>query len=245
MVNAGFDGVAFDLEGTMVNIESVHHTAHILVASEAGVKLDLSNLEDVLVKVPHFIGGPGDKIAEEIFALSDGRMSKEEILRRDEQYYDLGIKDVGEIKPRPGLTEVVQRLSYLGVPIATGSLTATDRALFLMEKSGITRLFPRDRIILREDVKELKPAMDVYLKTAERMGINTSRQLVFEDSPNGIKAAIRAGSQAVGMPVYHEKAAISALLDAGAKKIFKSWKEVDIDRLLRGEFEYGHRPESL
>lgn len=240
----GFDGVAFDLEGTVIDVESIHHSAHVLVASSVGVRLDLSHLQDVLLKVPHFIGGPGDKIAEEIYAISDKSLSVEDILRRDRNYYDVGIKDA-EIETRPGFKQVVERLKFLGVPIATGSLTETERAMFLMRRAGITELFSTDRIILREDVKELKPAMDVYLKTAERMGIDPARQLVFEDSPNGIRAAIRAGSQAVGMPVYHEQAAISSLLDAGAKKIFKSWKEVDIDGLLRGEFEYGHRPEML
>lgn len=244
MLNTGFGGVAFDLEGTVIDVESVHHAAHVLVASEVGVKLDLKDLDDVLHKVPHFIGGPGDKIAEEIHALSDGHLSVKEILKRDRHYYDIGILDA-DIKTRPGFIDVVQRLQSLDVPMATGSLTETARAMFLMEKAGITRLFTRERIILREDVKELKPAMDVYLKTAERMGISPTRQLVFEDSPNGIRAAFLAGSQAVGMPVYHQQAAISALLDAGAKKIYKSWKEVDIDRLLRGEFEYGHRPEVL
>lgn len=245
MVNRRFDGVAFDLEGTTVNIEFVHHTAHATVAAEAGVVLNLDDLEEIIAKIPHFIGGPDDRIAEEIHQLGDGRISAEEILRRKKQYYDLWIRDITDIKPRPGFVEIVQRLSYLGIPFATGSLAATDQALPLMEKSGITRLFSRERIILREDVKELKPAMDVYLKTAERMGIDPTRQLVFEDSPNGIRAAIRAGSQAVGMPVYDRPAVITTLLGAGAKKVYKSWKEVDIDRLLRGEFEHGHHPEVI
>lgn len=236
MTKGRFDGVAFDLEGTIINVEFVHHTAHAMVAAEAGIKIDLDNLEDVLVKIPHFIGGPDDKVAEEIYRLSDGRMQAEEILRRKRQYYNLWIKDA-DIKPRLGFIEVLQRLVDLGIPIATGSLTSTDQALFLMEKSGITRLFPKERIILREDVRELKPAMDVYLKTAERMGIDPSRQLVFEDSPNGIKAALKAGSVAIGMPAYNRPAAISSLLEAGARRIFTDWRSVNIDRLIKGEFE--------
>ena len=238
MAKERFDGVAFDLEGTVIDVEFVHHAAHAMVAAEAGVTIDLDNLEDVLVKIPHFIGGPDDKVAEEISALSNGRMRAEEILRRKREFYNLWIKeDVNDIKPRPGFTEVLQRLIDSGIPVATGSLTDTDRALFLMEKSGITRLFPKERIILREDVKELKPAMDVYLKTAERMGIDPSRQLVFEDSPNGIRAAIRAGSVAVGMPVYNRPPVIAALLEAGARKIFTDWRAVNIESLIKGEFE--------
>ena len=232
-----FEGVAFDLEGTVIDVEFVHHNAHVMVAAEAGVTINLDDLEDVLKKIPHFIGGPDDKVAEEIREISNGHMTTEEILRRKKQYYDLWIMDVDDIKPRQGFTEVLQRLLDLGIPVATGSLTATDQALFLMEKAGITKLFPKGRIILREDVKEPKPAMDIYLKTAEKMGINPRRQLVFEDSPNGIRAAIRAGSVAVGMPVYNRPPVIAALLEAGAKKIFTDWRSVNIDGLMKGEFE--------
>lgn len=231
-----FDGIAFDLEGTIINVDSIHYKAHAMVAAETGVILDLENLGDVLSKIPHFIGGPDDKVAEEIYSLSDGRMRTEEILRRKKQYYDLWIRDVDDIKPRPGFIEVLQRLIDSNMSIAIGSLTATDQALFLIEKSGIMKLFPRERIILREDVKELKPAMDVYLKTAERMGIDPKRQLVFEDSPNGIKAAIRAGSIAVGMPADNRPPAIANLLAAGAKRIFADWHAVNIDNLVKEGF---------
>ena len=174
-----FEGVAFDLEGTVIDVEFVHHNAHVMVAAEAGVTINLDDLEDVLKKIPHFIGGPDDKVAEEIREISNGHMTTEEILRRKKQYYDLWIMDVDDVKP----------------------------------------------------------AMDIYLKTAERMGIDPSRQLVFEDSPNGIRAAIRAGSVAVGMPVYNRPPVIAALLEAGAKKIFTDWRSVNIDGLMKGEFE--------
>ncbi|MDO8659012.1 MAG: HAD family phosphatase [Candidatus Parcubacteria bacterium] len=245
MTNKKFEGIAFDLEGTAIDIEFVHHKAHAMVAAEAGVTIDLDNLEDILTKIPHFIGGPDDAVAEEINNLSNGRIKVGEILRRKRQYYDLWIKDIDDIKPRPGFTEIVQRLANLGIPIAIGSLTATEQALFIMEKSGITKLFPKDRIILREDVKELKPAMDVYLKTAERMGIDPTRQLVFEDSPNGVRAAIRAGSVAVGMPAYSKTPAIASLLEAGARKIFMDWRSVNIEGVMRGEFESSRNTEKL
>lgn len=236
MIEDFFEGVAFDLEGTVIDVEFVHHKAHAIVAAEVGVEINIEDLQDTLNRIPHFIGGPDDKVAEDIYHLSNGRMVPAEIAKRKKELYDIWIKELKDIRPRPGFIEVLQRLEQLRIPIATGSLTATDQAIFLIERSGLSDLFSRDRIVLREDVKELKPAMDVYLETADRMGIAPTRQLVFEDSPNGVRAAITAGSAAVGMPVYNRPPAIAVLLEAGANAVFTDWREVNIDRLIKGEF---------
>lgn len=67
--------------------------------------------------------------------------------------------------------------------------------------SGLDKLFPRDRIILKEDVIHIKPNPEVYQKTVALLGIDPRDQLVFEDSPIGIEAAYKAGSIVIGMPV--------------------------------------------
>lgn len=101
-----------------------------------------------------------------------------------------------------------------------------------MKTSGLDKIFSRNLTILREDVKNIKPAPDVFFETAKRMKINPTEQLVFEDSPNGIKAAIAAGSITIGMPVYDKAEVIQRLLDEGVVKVFKSWEEIDVKELL-------------
>lgn len=242
MLTRRFDGVAFDLEGTVVDVENVHHMGFAQAAMDAGVEINLDDIENVLSRIPGFIGGGDQKVVEGIYQISDGRLSIEEILARKKAYYELRITHE-DIKPREGFIEVFQRLRDLGIPVAIGSLTPTDKGIFLLEKSGLVNLFPQEKIVLKENVRALKPAPDVYLETAKRMGISPERQLVFEDSPTGVKAAVAAGSQAIGIPVYQQT--VSSLLDAGARRVFGSWKNVDIDGLLKGEFEHGRNPETL
>ena len=78
-------GVAFDLEGTVVDVERAHHLGHFAAAKEVGVVLDL---DSALEKLPHFIGGPDDKIAEEILALSPQKeqSTSAQILARDKYW---------------------------------------------------------------------------------------------------------------------------------------------------------------
>ncbi len=57
-----------------------------------------------------------------------------------------------------------------------------------------------DTICTRDDVERVKPAPDLFLLAAERLGVAPGECVVFEDSPNGIRAARAAGMRAVAVP---------------------------------------------
>ncbi|RJQ29505.1 HAD family phosphatase [Candidatus Parcubacteria bacterium] len=226
-------GVAFDLEGPVVDVERAHFEGHILSAKELGVSL---TIESALTSVLHFIGGPDEAVARDIWALSDKLVPEEEFCRqfleRDKFHYKL-ILNTTKIEPRPGLLDVLTELRILCLPFAIGSLTRTEEAMFLLEQSGLINHFQRGTIVLREAVKEVKPAPDVFLETARRMDIPPEHQLVFEDSPRGVTAAIRAGSRAIGIPVLNRYETVVPLLQAGAKRVFTDWREINIRALIQ------------
>jgi pseudouridine-5'-monophosphatase len=100
-------------------------------------------------------------------------------------------------KPMPGATELVSDLADRGVPMAVA--TSSDRALFLL-KTATHAWFSHFRaVVCADDVLQLKPAPDLFLAAAERMGANPRRCLVFEDSPAGIEAAKRANMRVIGL----------------------------------------------
>ncbi len=224
-------GIAFDLEGTVVDVEAAHHQGHFVAAREVGVELDL---DSALEKLPHFIGGPDDRIAEEILALSPQKdsITAEQILVRDKYWYEIYLKEL-PVAPRPGFLRVFNELKEHGFLVSIGSLTAEIQATFLLDQSGLKQLFGAENIVLREHVENMKPAPDVFLKTAAIMGLDPKEQLVFEDSSNGVRAARAAGSIAIGMPVYNRPETVQALTEAGASKIFTSWEEINIEELIR------------
>lgn len=225
----GIQGVAFDLEGTVIDVEAAHHQAHVAVAADVGVVL---TVDQALQTLPHFIGGPDRKIMEEIWELSDKQGSISEMLERDQNYYQKFLLSLS-IQPRPGFLAVLRWLQDHHYPVAIGSLTPNDQALHLLHTSQLDKQFESHYIVLEQDVKELKPAPDVYVETARRMGIDPSQQLVFEDSPRGIVAARTAGAAVViGMPVYDRADTRQALVASGATRVYLSWKKVNIQSLL-------------
>ena len=222
-------GLAFDLEGTLVDVENAHHQGHLLVAREVGV--ELKNVEEAIEKIAHFIGGPDEEIVEEIWNLSDKKYSKSFIAERDKHYYQKFLQEE-IIEIRPGFLIFLEKAKKLGIKIALGSLTGKQEAEVLLHASGLNNFFFREITVLREDVKNFKPAPEVFLETARRMGIDPKEQVVFEDSPNGIKAALSAGSIAIGMPVYDNILVSERLSEAGAFKVFKTWSEINLSELL-------------
>ena len=221
--------IAFDLEGPIIDVEMAHHQGHILTASDVGVNL---NVEECFQKIPHFIGGPDEEIAKEIAALSPINPDYKFVFDLDKQYYNKLIAAI-KIEPRPGFLEAYKSLKALGLKTSIGSACPSSQANILLNRSGLNKLFVPNTIVLREDVQNTKPAPDVWLETAKRTGVPPENQLIFEDSPKGIMGGVSVGAICVGMPIYNRLDTINALIQAGAKRIFIDWREINISALIK------------
>jgi HAD superfamily hydrolase (TIGR01509 family) len=101
----------------------------------------------------------------------------------------------------PGLSELLATLEAAGVPKAVAT---SSRRSFVTTVLGRFDLEPRFQFVLTaEDVVEGKPNPEIYLTAARRFGISPSEALVLEDSENGCRAAVRAGTIAVAVPGGH------------------------------------------
>jgi HAD superfamily hydrolase (TIGR01509 family) len=243
-------GAAFDLEGTFVNLEPFHWQAHKDVAKILGINLDL-NLSDindqknteVFMLIPGFIGSPREVIVSELLSLAESkglwtpassnpsfeREAKiKELSNIDGQIYRKLLDDLkpGDIQPREGAVAFAKELKSRGIPIAIGSLTKNSEARRILELTDLNNLFDTNNIVLKGDVTRVKPDPEVYFKTAEKMGISPTEQVVFEDSHRGIEAAVAAGSLPIGIPVINQPEITLRLLDSGARKVFLNWSLV-------------------
>ncbi|MBN2459234.1 HAD family phosphatase [Candidatus Woesearchaeota archaeon] len=224
---------AFDLEGTVVDVETAHHQGHILAARDIGVNI---TLEESLKKLPHCIGGPTEKVAEDICKLAASEYGiiadVNDVLASTRRHYDELLRNT-LIMPRHGFTDFFYAAQNAGLECSIGSLTDEKHALILLERSGLLKLFNYDHIVLKEHVKNLKPAPDVWIETAKRTNVAPDEQMVFEDSPRGIQGAIKVGAYCIGMPVYNKPEPICALAQAGAKRIFMDWQDINPSALLK------------
>jgi HAD superfamily hydrolase (TIGR01509 family) len=87
--------------------------------------------------------------------------------------------------------------------------------------TGLDRWFEEDRVYSSQDVGRGKPAPDLFLYAAERMGVAPERCAVVEDSPLGVQAAVAAG-----MDVYGFTAMTPAERLAGATQLFVGMGEL-------------------
>ena len=219
-------GISFDLEGPLIDLEPFHHGGHIAAANDIGIKL---TIDDCLDKIPHFIGGPDEKIAEEIATLAGAK--PEIFLERTGFHYNRFLEE-NDISLRPGAEQFISHLIKKGYQVSIGSAVAPYYGKILISRTGLEKLFPKSLILFEGDVSRTKPAPDVYLETARRMNVLPEEQLVFEDSPRGVKAAATAGSKVVGMPIYWKPHTVAELIQSGASRVFPDWREINIDHLL-------------
>lgn len=227
------ESVAFDLEGTVIDVEYAHHEGHRLAARDFYVEL---SLEECLQLIPHFIGGPDDEVAKEISQLLQKRQGTKidyrEVLLADKKHYGNLLQEL-KIEPRKGFVNFFQAIKDRGLKYAIGSLTDENQAKLLLERGGIIDLFGSYKnIVLREHVKNLKPAPDVWIETARRTSVDPAEQLIFEDSPRGIQGGVQVSAYCIGMPVYNKPSVIMPLLEAGARRVFIQWDEINPHKLI-------------
>ncbi|AZM76343.1 HAD family hydrolase [Streptomyces sp. KPB2] len=132
-----------------------------------------------------------------------------------------------ELEPVPGAVGVLEKLAADGVAYCVASSGSHERIRVGHRKAGLDRWFDDGRIFSSQDVGRGKPAPDLFLHAAARMGVAPERCAVVEDSPLGVQAAVAAG-----MDVYGFTAMTSAGKLAGATRLFGDMGEL-ADLLVR------------
>ncbi|MET8692079.1 HAD family hydrolase [Streptomyces bauhiniae] len=126
-----------------------------------------------------------------------------------------------ELRPVAGVEGVLEKLTADGVPYCVASSGSHERIRVGHRVTGLDRWFDDDRIFSSQDVGRGKPAPDLFLYAAERMGVAPGRCLVVEDSPLGVQAA-----RAAGMDVYGFTAMTPPEKLAGATQLFSTMGEL-------------------
>lgn len=108
----------------------------------------------------------------------------------------------------PGVEALLDRVAHLPKAIATNSRTASAREK--VAAAGLGRHFADRHILGCDAVPAAKPAPDVYLAAADRLGVAPDRCLAFEDSAAGVAAALAAGMVVVHIPDMAPAAGVQA-----------------------------------
>ena len=219
------DAVIFDFNGTMIFDSPVHEAVWLdFIPAHGGV---IGSAEEYS---KHIYGCSNRYILTHF--LKD--LSEEDIIRltyeKEAEYRRRLALDDGVCRLVDGLVGFLDALKAAGIPmtIATGSEKNNVDFYFSSEKLGLTRWFDRDLIVYDDDSFPGKPAPDIYLKAAAKIGVDPSRCAVFEDSFSGVCSARAAGAAfvgAVGRGAVPEKFNSAGGVDL-AMEDFSGWREL-------------------
>ncbi len=102
------------------------------------------------------------------------------------------------VTPQPGAAEILDHLTQRNIPRAIASSSPLSVIDAVLNSQGWDEVFS---VRCSADAeKRGKPAPDVYLRAAERLGLSPAHCLALEDSPNGARAAIAAGMVCYAVP---------------------------------------------
>jgi len=183
----------FDWDGVVLDSSRHHEESWERLAREIGKPLPAG----------HFRRGFGRRNIEIMRDMLGWSRDLEEIdrfSRRKEELYREVVQDWG-IEPLPGVRSWLERLREAEIPCGIGSSTEAKNVQLGLEKLGLTRFFRG--AVTAEHVQRGKPAPDVFLEVARRLGVETSRCVVFEDAPAGVEAGRAAGMKVVGVTTTH------------------------------------------
>lgn len=179
MSSSPFDLVILDCDGVLVDSETISRRVLTGQLAEHGIDVDFDYFQQ------HFLGRSFPRVTEAIrttFKLSLGPEFEEEYRRRLLGSFE------NELKAVEGVEDMLDSLA-VRTCVATSSTPVRLRRS--LELTNLARWFGGD-VFTASEVRNGKPAPDLFLHVARRMGVDPKRCLVVEDSIPGIKAGIAA-----------------------------------------------------
>ncbi|WP_125144569.1 HAD family hydrolase [Clostridium transplantifaecale] len=184
------EGVIFDMDGLMFDTERLGLEGW----KKAGRILGYPVGEEVVAG----IRGCNRADAKKKFKAQYGEgFNYEQALQIRLHYAEEMLRKQG-IPVKPGLYRLLETLRNKRIPMGVATGSSRETALSNLKNAGIREYF--SAIVCGDEVEHAKPWPDIFIRTAECLGTDCSRTMVFEDSSNGIEAASRAGCIPVMVP---------------------------------------------
>jgi len=183
--------VIFDLDGTLLDTES------LVIASGSRILLD-RGVPDPEALLSTLVGIDETEGRRRLGRALDGLIPVDEFdrlwSRATSEAFARGIPH------RPGAGDLLSRLASRGIPRAVGTNSSTRGALRKLDQARLLQHFDPAHVVGVDAADRPKPAPDIFLEAARRLGAAPAHCLVFEDSDTGVAAALAAGMQVVQVP---------------------------------------------
>jgi len=152
-----------------------------------------------------------------------------------EEYRRRSLEAILQQPPRIGVEKTLKTAKSRGMKTALASSANIQWVTGHLTRLGLIQYF--DCICTQEDVKNVKPDPELFSLALKKLGLQPDEAFVFEDSPNGITAALRAGMRCVAVPN-----GLTSQLDIHhANLIIEEMDALPFDELLHRLNQNGHQ----
>lgn len=188
---SGSPGIIFDWDGVVVDSAALHALSWDRMAEQRGTTLpaDLrARIGSLGVKTEYVLS---DMLR---WAAEPGEVNR--LALEKEALYLRLVRELGQ-PPQPGLRRLLEGLAARGISCAVGSSALRQNIEACIDALGFRPFFRA--IVTGDDVLHGKPAPDIFLEAARRIGREPADCVVFEDAPAGVAAARAAGMRVIGL----------------------------------------------
>jgi HAD superfamily hydrolase (TIGR01509 family) len=183
--------VIFDFDGIILDSETPEYESHRRIYERHGVVLTVDEWCGV---IGTWSEGHDEQWFTRLCAQSADAPARDAYFAERRRIFD----QIVPADPMRGVRELLTRLRDAAIPMAIASSAPARWVIGAVERLGIRPLF--DAVVTGDEVAHRKPAPDVYLEAARRLGVNPQRSIAVEDSAPGVAAARAAGMKAVAIP---------------------------------------------
>jgi len=184
-----FAAYIFDCDGTLVDSMPIHYVCWIEALRLNGAEYPFTEEEFY-----SYAGVPEADTVHILNKLHGAAVDAEAVVRTKSEIFLRRIPEIQRVNPVADYA--IKLHGHSPISVASGSELPIVKAC--LTHTGLLDLFPV--IVTPESVKRGKPAPDMFLLAAERMGVEPKDCLVFEDGRSGLEAAAAAGMEAVFIP---------------------------------------------
>lgn len=190
MVSRLIKGVLFDMDGLLLDTERIALRCFQESSTDLGFPLPIEILNQLV--------GRNSRDADVFLQSCMGDAYPASAVRLGfRQRYEQHLEQNG-VDVKPGLGSLIEALNRAQIPRMVATSTRREMAEWKLRRAGIAHYF--SGITGGDEVARGKPAPDIFLLAAARLGVPPTDCLVLEDSAPGIQAALSAGMQAILIP---------------------------------------------
>jgi HAD superfamily hydrolase (TIGR01509 family) len=203
-------GVIFDMDGVLVESEPFIAEAAVRMFAEKGVAVRPEDFRP-------FIGTGEDRF---LGGVAEARGVELDMPRDKARTYEIYLELIrGRLEPLPGVAGFIARCRFRSLKLAVASSADRVKDEGNLRELGLP-VGTFDTVVVGEDVARKKPAPDIFLEAARRLGLDPSSCLVIEDAVSGVAAAKGAGCRCLGIT---SSFSVGQLVAAGA-----GWTAADL-----------------